>query len=1039
MKLKINLLMCLMAVASIATAQNAPDWENPAVFGINKEPARASFMTYTDRKAAMDDNYSSSPWYLLLNGTWDFSWAPRPDSRPADFYKEDFNTTGWDKISVPSNWELKGYGIPIYTNVSYPYPNNPPFIDHKDNPVGSYRRTFDMPANWDGRRMFLHFAAGTSAMYVWINGQKVGYSEVTKSPAEFDITPYVRKGKNLVAVEVYRWSDGSYLEDQDFWRLSGIDRDVYIYSTPQVRLNDFFAKAGLDAQYTNGTFALDVQLKNYTAAATTSKITAEIVDNAGKTIFTKAIDIACEPQKVGSATISATIKSPLKWSAETPNLYTLVLTQQNSSTSQPEITSCKIGFRTVELKNSQLLVNGKAVMVKGVNIHEHNEITGHYVTEETVMKDLTVMKQNNINAIRTSHYPQNLAFYKLCDKYGFYVVGEANVESHGMGAELQGYFNKERHPAYRPEWHATHMDRIERSFGRDKNHPSVIIWSMGNECGNGPVFFDAYKWLKATDNSRLVQFEQAGQKENTDIVCPMYPGIDYMKQYAGRQNPGRPFIMCEYSHAMGNSSGNFQEYFDIIRNSPHMQGGFIWDWVDQGILTKDAEGRTFWAYGGDLGGHIYTNDENFCTNGLVFPDRTPHPGLFEVKKVYQDILFKAVDINKGLISVYNEFAFTGLGNYRFEWQLLKNGEVAAKGEFAVKAAPRETVQVKLPLPAITFAEGDEYAVNVFAYTKKTTDLVPANHEVAREQFIINNNEFFVKVKPANGNVSVNEKENEIVVVSGDVTITISKRNGLITNYSIINKRTMWGEIKPNFWRAPTDNDFGSGEPTRLNVWRTAGENRKVVKVTADKPEGKVVVTSQIRLTDIAADMTLVYTIAANGAVRVDADFVPGNTELPEMPRFGMVMPLGGEFSNFTYYGRGPWENYNDRNTASILGIYKSTVAEQFTPYVRPQECGNKTDIRWLTLTNNDGVGVKITGIQPLSVSALNYTAADLDAGLTKKQRHPSDLLPRHNVILSIDLFQRGVGGDNSWGARPHRPYCFDVKHYNYSYVIEPVK
>lgn len=1033
MNFKSFLVIALIAFSSLAKAQTVPDWENPAVFGINKEPARASFLTYTDKQQAIADNYATSPWYLLLSGMWDFHWAPKPGDRPVDFYKEDFKIDGWAKIPVPANWELQGYGIPIYTNINYPHPTNPPFIPHTDNPVGSYRRTFDVPASWDGRRVYLHFAAGTSAMYVWVNGQKVGYSEVTKSPAEFDITPYVRKGQNMVAVEVYRWSDGSYLEDQDFWRLSGIDRDVYIYSTPQVRLNDFFVKAGLDANYTNGTLSLDVQLKNYTKAIASTKITAEVLDNAGKAVFSQTIDVQSDINKEGKGTITGTVKAPLKWSAETPNLYTLVLTQQNSG-AKPEITSCKIGFRTVELKNSQLLVNGKPVMVKGVNIHEHSDITGHYVTEETLMKDLQLMKQNNINAIRTSHYPQNLAFYRLCDKYGFYLVGEANVESHGMGYDMN------RTLGNKPEWFASHLDRIERNFERDKNHPSVIIWSMGNECGNGQVFYDAYKWLKAQDNTRLVQFEQADERENTDIICPMYPGINYMKEYALRQNPGRPFIMCEYSHAMGNSSGNFQEYYDIIRNSPHMQGGFIWDWVDQGILTKDEVGRPYWGYGGDFGGHVYTNDENFCSNGLVSANRTPHPGLFEVKKVYQDILFKAVDPAKGIISVYNEFNFSTLEKYRFEWQLLKNGEVANKGSFSVKAQPRQTVEVKLPIPAIKFAEGEEYAINVFAYTIEATDLVPAGHEAAREQFILNKGEYFETIHPAAGKASVKETNDAYEVTNGSTMVQIAKWSGLINALVVDGKWMLDGSATPNFWRAPTDNDFGSGEPQRLNIWRAAGHNFKVKNVTVDQSNGNTKITTQLRLTDISADLTLVYNFIDNGAVKVDVEFAPENSELPEMPRFGLTIPLSGDYSQLKYYGRGPWENYCDRNTASLLGIYQSTVAEQLTwNYIRPQENGYKTDVRWFTLTNKDGFGVKVTGLQSLGVSALNNPVADFDPGLTKKQRHPSDIVPQYRVYLNVDLFQRGVGGDNSWGARPHRAYVYEVKKYNYSFIIEPVR
>ncbi|HRA71957.1 MAG TPA: glycoside hydrolase family 2 TIM barrel-domain containing protein, partial [Flavobacterium sp.] len=559
-------------------------------------------MPYADESSAIADDYTRSPWFLTLDGNWKFNWSPTPDERPKDFFKTDFNTTNWKEITVPSNWELNGYGIPIYTNIIYPFVKNPPFIDHADNPVGSYRRAFELPENWNGRRVYLHFEAGTSAMYIWVNGEKVGYSENTKSPTEFDITKYVKAGKNQIAVEVYRWSDGSYLEDQDFWRLSGIDRDVYLYSTDNTRIADFFARPDLDDSYKNGSLAVDVKVKNMNKAAKNNQIVeAKLVDAAGKEVFKKTIKINVGANSVESTTFTQNVSTPKLWNNETPNLYTLLLTLKDENGKFIETVATQIGFRKVELKNGQLLVNGIRIMVHGVNIHEHNPKTGHYQDKETMMKDIKLMKQLNINAVRCSHYPNNLMWVKLCNKYGLFLVDEANIESHGMGAELQGSFDKTKHPAYLPEWKAAHMDRIYSLVERDKNQPSVILWSLGNECGNGPVFHEAYKWIKNRDNTRLVQFEQAGEEENTDVVCLMYPSMDYMREYAKRKDVKRPFIMCEYSHAMGNSSGNFQEYWDIIRGSNNMQGGFIWDWVDQGFEMTDEVGRKYWAYGGDMG------------------------------------------------------------------------------------------------------------------------------------------------------------------------------------------------------------------------------------------------------------------------------------------------------------------------------------------------------------------------------------------------------------------------------------------------------
>ncbi|MFA6581614.1 MAG: glycoside hydrolase family 2 TIM barrel-domain containing protein, partial [Paludibacter sp.] len=657
-------------------AQNAAvanDWENPAVFQINREPARAAFLPYADESSAIADEYIRSPWFLSLDGNWKFQWSPTPDQRPKDFYKTDFNVINWKEISVPSNWELKGYGIPIYTNATYPFPKNPPYIDHSDNPVGSYRRYIDIPADWNNRRVFIHFEAGTSAMYVWVNGQKVGYTENTKSPAEFDITNYVKPGKNLIAVEVYRWSDGSYLEDQDFWRISGIDRDVYLFSTENVRIADFFARPDLDAAYKNGSLSVDIKLKNMNSGAKNNQLVeAKLVDASGKVIFVKTVKMNVAANASDSTTLNQKVSAPKLWSNETPNLYTLLLTLKDESGRLNEVIGSQIGFRKVELKNGQLLVNGIRIMVHGVNIHEHNPVTGHYQDKETMMKDIRLMKQLNINAVRCSHYPNNLKWVKLCSQYGLFMVDEANIESHGMG------YGKEN-MAYNPLWDNMHLDRTYSLVERDKNFPAVIIWSLGNEASNGDVFKKTYAWIKKRDNTRLVQFEQAHEQDNTDIVCPMYPGVSYMKEYGNRENVKRPFIMCEYAHAMGNSSGNFQEYWDIIHNSKNLQGGFIWDWVDQGFEVTDEVGRKYWAYGGDMGSQNYTNDENFNHNGLVWPDRTPHPGAFEVKKVYQDILFKAVDLDKGIIRIENGFGYTNLDNYVFNYEVLENGSVIKKG------------------------------------------------------------------------------------------------------------------------------------------------------------------------------------------------------------------------------------------------------------------------------------------------------------------------------------------------------------------------
>ena len=1009
------------------------DWENPAVFQINREPARAAFLPYADASSAIADDYTRSPWFMTLNGDWKFQWSPTPDQRPKDFYKTDFNVTNWKEISVPSNWELKGYGIPIYTNITYPFPKNPPYIDHSDNPVGSYRRDFILPSNWDNRRVYLHFEGGTSAMYIWVNGKKVGYSENTKSPSEFDITPYVKPGKNLVAVEAYRWSDGSYLEDQDFWRISGIDRDVYLYSTENVRINDFFVRPDLDANYKNGSLAVDIKLKNMNATGKNNQtVEVRLVDAAGKDIFTKTVKMNVGATAFQTTTLNQKVTAPKLWSNESTNLYTLLLTLKDENGRFIETVASQVGFRKVELKNGQLLVNGVRIMVHGVNIHEHNPVTGHYQDKETMMKDIRMMKQLNINSVRCSHYPNNLKWVKLCSQYGIFLVDEANIESHGMG---YGHENM----AFHAEWDEAHLDRTYSLVERDKNFPAVIIWSLGNEASNGDVFKKTYKWIKERDNTRLVQFEQAGENENTDIVCPMYPGISYMKEYAKRENVKRPFIMCEYAHAMGNSSGNFQEYWDIIHSSKNLQGGFIWDWVDQGFQMTDEAGRKYWAYGGDMGSQNYTNDENFNHNGLVWPDRTPHPGAFEVKKAYQDIRFNAVDLSKGIINVVNGFAYTNLDNYSFNYEVLENGKVIKQGIFGMNLAPQSQKQVKIDLPVLPAKDGVEYLLNILVRTRVGTEVLPQNFEIAREQFKPGEGNYFSKATTNNNGGKITEDNDRLTMTSGSATVNISKRSGLMDGYQYDNKWYFNQKPTPNFWRAPTDNDFGNGMEHKSNIWRVAGENTTVKNISGKEVNGNAVVTADIYLNDVASDYQIVYTLAGDGALAVNVTYKAGANVLPEMPRFGMIMTLDKEFDNFTYYGRGPWENYSDRNTASFIGIYNSKVADQYVPYTRPQENGYKTDLRWLTLTNNAGQGIRIEGLQPICASALNNRPEDFDPGLTKKYRHTNDITPRKEVILSVDFAQRGAGGDNSWGALPHEQYRLEGKEYSYGFVISPVK
>ncbi|WP_201982360.1 glycoside hydrolase family 2 TIM barrel-domain containing protein [Hymenobacter rubidus] len=1034
-------LTAALLAGHLAAAQ-APDpaeWQNPQLIQQGQEAPRATFQLY-ERPADVAAPNARSPWQQSLNGTWKFNYVDRPADRPLGFFQTGFDDAAWKTIQVPGNWEMQGFGLPIYTNVTYPFPRNQPYIDPNYNPVGTYRRTFTVPAEWIGREVLLHFGSISGCAFVYVNGQRVGLSKAAKSPAEFDITRFLKPGTNELAVQVMRWHDGSYLEDQDFWRVSGLDRDVTLLALPRHTVWDFFAQADLDPTYKNGQFAADVTLRSF-GPAPAARLTAEIMDPAGKVVWRQEQAVAAP---AGAATqpvkFSGTVPKARPWSAEIPTLYLLRLTLADAQGQVLATTGSKIGFRKVEIKNAQLLVNGQPVEVHGVNRHEWEPTTGRTVTEAGMRRDLELMKQHNINAIRSCHYPDDERFLALCDELGFYLEDEANIETHGYGAEWQNWFDQSQHPAYRPEWKAAHRDRIDRLVERDKNHPSVIIWSLGNECGNGPVFHEAYTWLKQRDPSRPISFEQAGEDVNTDIVAPMYPGMGSMRHYAEATDKKRPYIMCEYSHAMGNSSGNFQEYWDLIRAHPHMQGGFIWDWVDQGLQTDD-HGLPYFAYGGDLGGYNRQNDENFCANGLVAADRTPHPGLYEVKKVYQDIRFSAAQPASGRLTVLNGFSFKNLDNYAFRWELLKNGVAVKTGTFAAKPAPRQRQEVKLDLPKLTTEPGAEYVLNVFAHTKTAEALLPAGHEVAREQFRLTPDAaYFTRPAVAATGLQIKREGDKLTFTSGEVSGEFNTAQGRLSNYRRGPNQVIGQYPEPYFWRAPTDNDFGSGMPQRLGVWRTAHAARKVQRVTVgEESAAGLPIKVEYLLTDINVPYTVAYLIQPDGAVNVTASMDMTGRDLPELMRFGMRMELPGRYSNLSYYGRGPWENYQDRNTATFLGVYRDTVHNQFpNTYIRPQEAGYHTEARWLTLTNATGQGLRIEGAQPLSFSALDVRTEELDPGLTKKQQHISDVKRHDRVFLSVDLKQRGVGGDNSWGAYPHDPYRLLDKQYSYSYTLRLV-
>jgi len=1033
------------------TEKQPRDWENPEVFNINREAPHASLISFADEQSALEAIKTNSPNYLSLDGTWKFNWVKSPDQRPYWFFKDDYDTRDWKDIDVPSNWQMKGYDVPIYVNITYPYKKDPPNIPHDFNPVGSYKRSFKISSEWKDKEVFLHFGAVSSAFYVWVNEQLVGYSQDSKVPAEFNITKYLKPGNNSLSVEVYRWCDGSYLEDQDFWRLSGIQRTVFLHARPKTFISDFFAVGDLENNYADGLLKLDVSLKSLAGSGNDFVVSASVIEGT-QTLFTESKDVKLSDNK---AVVNFTKKIPgiKKWSAEQPNLYSVLISLKDKNGKIYESVSSRIGFRKVEILNSLLLVNGVAIRIKGTNMHEHNDITGHVIDEETVMKDIRMMKSNNINAVRTSHYPQQEYWYEMCDKYGLYLIDEADIESHGIG------YNKDVTLADKPEWAAAHLDRMQRMVERDKNHPSVIIWSMGNEAGDGNNFLNGYKWIKGRDITRPVQYERAEKSTNTterhtDIWCPMYPKIEYIESYAKDPLNDRPLIMCEYAHAMGNSTGNFQDYWNVIEKYPKLQGGFIWDWVDQGLLKTNENGEKYWTYGGDYGEEGIPSDGNFCLNGLVWPDRTGHPGLTEVKKVYQNIEFTPVDLNTGMIKVKNKYDFTSLAEFNFEWEIVSDGIVIQSGKVPTPdLKPKGEMAVLLPFKKIDPAPGAEYFLNIRVSRSDEWNYIPEDHVYATAQFKLPVAVAPVLSKRDNLSILQTNTVGKKLEVSGvDMKIVFDLSRGSMESFNFKGKELIKKGTEPDFWRPPTDNDYGYNMDKLLGVWKKAGERTVVTKANISQPEpDKVVVSFNYDIPDTASQkiggFATIFTIYGSSDVIVKNMFSKISDKIPEIPRMGMQMQLPAELTNLKWLGRGPHENYTDRKTSADIGLYESTVADQYTPYIRPQENGYKTDTRWLTLTDDNGTGILVSGNPLFCFSALNNIHDDFESpGKLSQYRkdaktantHTIDVKPRDLVNLNIDLGQMGVGGDNSWGALIHPEYRLLDKKYEYSFRIRPV-
>ena len=1023
--MKKHILTSLLTMMTLSMgAQSFQEWKDPRVNAVNRAPMHTNYFAYESDHAAKKGIKENSANFMTLNGTWKFNWVKDADSRPTDFWKVGFNDKGWNDIPVPGVWELHGYGDPIYVNIGYAWRNqfesNPPYVPKEENHVGSYRREITVPASWKGKDIITHFGSVTSNMYLWVNGKYVGYSEDSKLEAEFNLTPYLKPGqKNLIAFQVFRWCDGTYLEDQDFFRYSGVGRDCYLYARDKKRIEDIRVTPDLDANYKNGSLSVVLNLKG------SGKVNLTLKDASGK-------EVATAQATKGTATLE--IENPHKWTAETPYLYTLYASLEGSD----EVIPVKVGFRKVELKNAQVLVNGQPILFKGANRHEMDPDGGYVISKERMIQDIQVMKQFNLNAVRTCHYPDNNLWYELCDQYGIYVVAEANIESHGMGYD-------EKTLAKRDDYTLAHLERNQRNVQRSFNHPSVLIWSLGNEAGYGPNFEKAYDWIKAEDPSRLVQYEQAGRTGKTDIYCPMYLGYDRCEEYSKDEQYQKPLIQCEYAHAMGNSEGGFKEYWDIIRKYPKYQGGFIWDFVDQSVRWTGKNGKIIYAYGGDFN-RFDASDINFCDNGLISPDRVPNPHMYEVGYFYQNIWTSPADIKNGEISIFNEYFFRDLSAYYMEWQVLKGGEVMRSGRVEdLNVGPQQTVKMKLPIGKT--CQCTEWLLNVAYKLKNTEGLLPAGHTVAKQQLVLNPYKApSMELKnQAKSNWEVVEptlKENDeryLIVDGENFRIEFDKLNGYLSKYQV-NGLDMMKEgsyLKPNFWRAPTDNDFGAYLQRRYAIWKNP--TIKLVSLQQRIADQQAIIEVAYELPEVSAKLNLTYVINNEGAMKVTQKMTADkNAKVANMFRFGMQMQMPRNFDQVEYYGRGPVENYIDRKANADLGIYRQSVAEQFYSYIRPQETGTKSDLRWWKTLNAAGRGIQVVAAEPFSASALHYTIESLDEGTHKQQGHSPEVEESDLTNFCFDLIQAGLGCEDSWGRIARPEYQVPYGDYEFTFILKPM-
>ena len=1037
-------VLAVLMVPRIIDAQDAPllhDWENPGIISYNKQDAHASLVPCPDVESALQFDKLASGNIMMLNGTWKFHWSPDTKERPRDFYLPEYNDTGWDDIEVPSNWQLKGYGIPIYTNIKHPFPAEPPNIN-RDNPTGSYRTGFDIPENWDGKQVYVHFEGVQSAFYLWLNGMKVGYSQGSMTAAEFDLTPFLQQGHNTLAVEVYRWSDGSYLEDQDFWRLSGIYRDVYLMARPAMHMRDFFVTTDLDQDYSNAVFDLRVSIRNAGMdRSNPKKINVSLMD-IEREVISHQLDInqSLNYQQELSIQFQQEVNRPRLWSAENPNLYTLILELQDEQGRTEEVISSRVGFRKVEIAGGQLLVNGVAIDLKGTNRHEIHPENGRVMSRELMVQDITLMKQHNINAVRTSHYPNTPLWYELCDIYGIYLWDEANIESHELRPEST--------LAKDTEWREAFLDRGRRMLERDKNHPSVIVWSLGNETGLGENHYALEAMMRERDPSRPIHYEdhldRGGPERRPsrfDIISDMYASPEDMKEYH-EDDPTRPVILCEYVHAMGNSVGGLQDYWDVIYAHPRMQGAFVWDWVDQGLAKYTESGQKYWAYGGDFGDS--PNDGSFCLNGLVYPDRSTSPAIKEIKKVYQYIHFEPIELLNGEINVINRHNFTSLDYFDARWQIKSEGKVLQEGTISLPGIqPKDTGIIHLPIQQPEpdppdLLPGKEYFLDIQVLLPEDKKWASRGHIVAWEQFPLPS----ASPAPVTATIqspgyTVSEDQASVIINGDGYTITFSEE-GMLESWLLDGKELITNGALINFWRPPTENDMK--DPNAYRIWKEAGldslDHKLTGFTTSRDDEDRLLVTSSFdlynRRQELIFQVKISYRIDGDGKMQLEVLVDP--SDKPEyLAKIGMQFRLPGRLTNVEWYGMGPHETYPDRQSSGRVDVFRKTVDELWEDYIVPEENGNRSQIRWVNITDMDGYGFLFSGPEPMNFSAYPYN----DASITEA-KHTWQLEKEDYITFNFDYRQSGLGTASCGpGCRPD--YLLPAQKTSFSFTISPMQ